>query len=61
MIDRLANVLYWLSCAAAVLFGALMVVVAIGDKAPPLLAVAAGGALLIWLFGRIARYVLIGR
>lgn len=61
MIERFANVVYWLSCAAAVLFGALFVAIAIGDKEPPMLGFAVIGCPLIWLFGRGVRYVLAGR
>ncbi len=63
MIERLANVLYWIGCGAAALVVGLAVVMAI--VSPPeavffLIAGAIAGAL-AWLLGRAARYVLAGR
>jgi hypothetical protein len=61
MIDRLANVLYWTACAAAVLLVILGIDAARVREEPTSLFVAALAAALVWLAGRAARYVLAGR
>lgn len=66
MLERLGNVVYWLSCALAgallvfcELFGALSVSL---DLASRLVAIFGGAiaAVGVWLTGRAARYILSG-
>lgn len=63
VIERLANVIYWLSCAAAVLIGCFVAALGVfePDPGPVLLPIAAVIAAVLWLFGRLVRYVLAGR
>lgn len=62
-ITRLANVMYWAGCVLALIW------LAIGLHDGPIyyptkglvLALAFGGAIVIWMIGRAVRYVLIGK
>lgn len=65
MAARLGDVLYWVGCALAAGCLALFAWLGVDDPRPETrtiaFAVGAGGALMIWLFGRACRYVLAGR
>lgn len=64
MIDRLANVIYWICTALAVfcigigLYGAFNEA---GNGGVWIIAIMGGAGVGIWLIGRAARYVLSGR
>lgn len=67
MIERLANVIYWLCTGVAVIpIAAIFIVLLSWGGLPPTrqqhwLFIYAGAAIGIWLFGRAARYILAGR
>ncbi len=66
MLERLANVFYWLCTGVAALFGILAIfVLVVGDKGFWVVGSWAVGflvlAIVVWLIGRAARYILAGR
>jgi hypothetical protein len=61
MLERLANVIYWLGCALSALVLAITVLLFVqsGDIYMAIFFVVI--AVLIWVAGRAIRYILIGR
>jgi len=56
MVKRLGNVLYWLGCIFAVLFGILGLFMLEGD----LSIISFGAAFVVWVVGFALRYILRG-
>jgi hypothetical protein len=63
MLARLADVLYWggLLIAGVLAIGAGWVLLETGDRRPGFIVFVFAPAMIVWLIGRAARYVLAGR
>lgn len=62
MIERLANVIYWVACGIAGLIAALAIVMAFGSPSEAIGILLAGAAFaaLAWAAGKAVRYILVG-